>query len=93
MQLDRLQTIRTIYQPLVDAERNVKRMEQVLDFLFMQPILSVRQLQMFLGVSFPIAQRYIDSLVSAGILQEVTGQARNRVFRANEIFQALEGLA
>ncbi len=93
VQLDRLQTIRTIYQPLVDAERNVKRMEQVLDFLFMQPMLSVRQLQMFLGVSFPIAQRYIDSLVSAGILQEVTGQARNRVFRANEIFQALEGLA
>jgi Fic family protein len=93
VQLERLQAIRTIYQPLVDAERNVKRMEQVLDFLFMQPILSVRQLQMFLGVSFPIAQRYVDSLVSAGILQEVTGQARKRVFRANEIFQALEGLA
>lgn len=93
VRLDRLQTIRIAYQSLADAERNARRMEQVLDFLFMQPILSVRQLQTFLGVSFPIAQRYIDRLVSAGILQEVTGQARNRVFRANEIFQALEGLA
>lgn len=91
-QLNRLQAIRTNYQPLVDAERNSKRMEQVLEFLFMQPILSVRQLQTFLGVSFPIAQNYIDRLVRAGIVHEVTGQARNRVFRADEIFQALEGL-
>lgn len=67
-------------------------MEQVLDFLFMQPIFSVRQFQTFLGVSFPIAQNYIDRLVRAGIVHEVTGQARNRVFRADEIFQALEGL-
>jgi len=91
-QLNLLQAIRTNYQPLANAERNSKRMEQVLDFLFMQPILSVRQLQTFLGVSFPIAQNYIDRLVRAGIVHEVTGQARNRVFRANEIFQALEGL-
>jgi Fic family protein len=91
-QLDRLRAIRTTYQSLADVERNARRMEQVLDFLFIQPILSVRQLQTFLEVSFPIAQRYIDRLVSAGILHEVTGQARNRVFRADEIFQALEGL-
>ena len=67
-------------------------MEQVLDFLFMQPVLSVRHIQTFLNVSFPIALRYIDRLVDAGVLQEVTGQSRNRIFRANEIFQALEGL-
>jgi hypothetical protein len=38
-----------------------------------------------------IYQRYIDRLVDAGVLQEVTGQSRNRIFRAYEIFQALEG--
>ena len=92
VRLDRLQTIRTTYQAIADTERNRIRMEQVLDFLFMQPVLSVRQLQTFLNVSFPIAQRYIDRLVDAGVLQEVTGQSRNRIFRANEIFQALEGL-
>ena len=92
VRLNRLQTIRTTYQAIADTERNRIRMEQVLDFLFMQPVLSVRQLQTFLNVSFPIAQRYIDRLVDAGVLQEVTGQSRNRIFRANEIFQALEGL-
>ena len=92
VRLNRLQTMRTNYQTIADSERNRMRMEQVLDFLFMQPVLSVRQLQTFLNVSFPIAQRYIDKLVDAGVLQEVTGQSRNRIFRANEIFQALEGL-
>ena len=92
VRLNRLQTMRTIYQAIADTERNRMRMEQVLDFLFMQPVLSVRQLQTFLNVSFPIAQRYIDRLVDAGVLQEVTGQSRNRIFRANEIFQALERL-
>jgi Fic family protein len=92
VRLNRLQTMRTTYQAIADTERNRMRMEQVLDFLFMQPVLSVRQLQTFLNVSFPIAQRYIDRLVDAGVLQEVTGQSRNRIFQANEIFQALEGL-
>lgn len=92
IRLERLQTIRATYQALARAERNAKRMERVLDFLFMQPVLSVRHLQSFLAVSFPIAQHYVDRLVNASILQEVTGQARNRIYRANEIFEALEGL-
>lgn len=92
MRLGRLQTLRTSYQTLAETERNTRRMEQVLDFLFMQPVLSVRQLEAFLGVSFPVAQRYVDRLVDASILQEITGHSRNRIFRAEAIFQALEGL-
>jgi len=90
--LERLQTIRIRYESLAQTDRQTRRMEQVLDFLFMQPIFSVRQLQAFLGVSFPIAQGYIDKLLDAGVLQELTGQARNRLFRASEIFQTLEKL-
>jgi len=33
------------------------------------------------------AKRYFEKLVGAGILHEATGDARNRVFRANEIFR------
>jgi hypothetical protein len=36
------------------------------------------------------AKRYVDKLVEAGMLHEITGYARNRVFMAHEIFQALE---
>jgi len=29
--------------------------------------------------------------IEGGILREITGQARNRVYRADEILQAIEG--
>ena len=66
-------------------------MEQVLDFLFMRPILSVRQLEDGLAINFVTAKRYIEKLVLAGILHEVTGYSRNRIFRADEILKAVEG--
>jgi len=45
-----------------------------------------------LGVTFPVARRYIEKLVQAGVLQEVTGHARNRIFRAEEIYRTLAGV-
>jgi hypothetical protein len=35
------------------------------------------------------AKRYIEKMVDANVLQETTGYARNRIFQANEIFEAL----
>lgn len=37
-----------------------------------------------------VAARCIEKLVSAGVLQEVTGYARNPVFHVDEIFRALD---
>jgi Fic family protein len=92
VRLERLQALRTKYQAIVESERNPLRMEKVLDILFMRPILSVRQLEEGLAISFVTAKRYIEKLVAAGILHEVTGYARNRIFRADEILKAVEGL-
>jgi len=91
VRLGQLQSLRTKYQAVVESERNTQRMEQVLDFLFMRPILSVRQLEDGLAINFTTAKRYIEKLVRAGILHEVTGYARNRIFRADEILKAVEG--
>jgi ribosomal protein S25 len=38
-----------------------------------------------LAVNYSVAQRYVLQLESAAIVTEITGQARNRVYRANEI--------
>lgn len=92
MRLERLQGLRVKYQAIVESSRNSARMEKALDFLFMRPILSVRQLEAGLGVNFVAAKRYIEKLVSAGILQEATGYSRNRIFRATEILKALEDM-
>lgn len=35
-------------------------------------------------------ERYMERLEEIGILREMTGQARNRLYRADEILQALE---
>ena len=84
--------LRTKYQKIADSDRNPERMEQVLDFLFMRPIFSIRQLSLALGSNYPTAQRYIVKLVELGVLHEITGYARNRIFRADEIFKTLEGI-
>ena len=88
--MTRLQDIRTRYEILVQADRNPARMTAVIDFIFSRPILTIRQLEAALDMPYMAAKRYMDKLVDAEILQETTGYARNRVFLANEIFQALE---
>jgi Fic family protein len=88
--MNRLQDIRTRYEELVQADRNARRMTAVIDFIFSRPILTLRQLEIALVMPYVAAKRYVDKLVAAGILKETTGYARNRVFMAQEIFQALE---
>jgi Fic family protein len=63
---------------------------QAVDLLFSQPVLTVRQAEAALGVSFTTAQRYMQQLVDLGFLREITGQARNRVYRADGVIQAIE---
>lgn len=88
--MTRLQGIRTQYESLIQADRNAARMQSVVDFLFSRPILSIKQLEDALGIPYMAAKRYVEKLVDAGVLLETTGYARNRVFLAREIFQALE---
>ena len=58
--------------------------------LFARPLLTVRQVEETLDVSTPTAQGYINRLEDAGILREITGQARNRVYQADEILKSIE---
>jgi len=45
-----------------------------------------------LNIPFKTTGQYIKKLIQAGILKETTGDARNRVFRADEIILAVEDL-
>ena len=90
--MTRLQGIRTKYESLVQVDRNAQRMSAVIDFIFSRPILTLRQLETALDMPYMAAKRYVDKLVKAGVLSETTGYARNRVFMAHEVFQALENI-
>ena len=54
---------------------------KLLDHLFEQPVINVKAAQERLGVSFPAANGMISELQKVGILIEVTGGRRNRMFR------------
>lgn len=86
--LERLQTLRSSYQSIIDTNRNPKRMTKVVDFLFSRPIFSVKQLSDELNLPVKTAGEYINLLVSKGLLKEITGNSRNRIYRADEIFNA-----
>ena len=85
--MERLREIRVTYQHIVDKDRNPERMSAVIDFLFSRPILSVRQASDGLGIPFKTARDYLAKLEQAGMLREITGYARNRIFQADEIMK------
>ncbi len=52
----------------------------VLEYLYRHPIVSVRDIQNLVGVTYAAANRLVKQLETLGILQEWTGQTRNRRF-------------
>jgi Fic family protein len=88
--IERLGQLRSAYRERLRTERAAERLLQTLDVLFERPILNIRQLEAALDVPYRTAQRYVERLEEIGILREVTGQARNRLYRADEIIHVLE---
>jgi len=86
----RLQDLQQRYRARFQTSRAPARVLQVVDFLFERPVLTIQQVGTMLGVHFPSAQHYVEQLEEAGVLREITGQARNRVYRADEILEAID---
>jgi Fic family protein len=61
----------------------------LLDLLFTYPYCSTTQAARRFDVSFNTAQSAIYNLIEAGILEEVTGQQRNRIYLARSLIQLL----
>lgn len=88
--IHRLQDLREAFRQRFQATRASARVLQVIDLLFERPLVTISQVQASLQVQFPVAQRYVEQLVKAGILREITGNVRNRIYRADAILQAIE---
>jgi Fic family protein len=86
----RLQDLRERYREQFQTKRTAARLLQVVDLLFDQPLVTVNQVAEALDVHFPSANQYVQQLEVAGMLREITGQARNRVYRADEVLAAIE---
>lgn len=54
---------------------------RVLEQLFQRPILSVADVGQLTGTTYPAANNLVSRLAERGIIQEITGYKRNRLFR------------
>jgi len=89
--LQRLGELRLKYAQKIARERTREKLAQAVDFLIGQPIVSVSQLQNGIGLNnYVSAQRYIDRLITLGIVRQPGGRARNRLFVADEILRTIE---
>jgi Fic family protein len=53
---------------------------RILEHLYQRPIVSVNEVQQLIGTTYPAANDLVGRLENEGILEEITGQARNRRF-------------
>jgi Fic family protein len=87
--IGQLQTLQKAYRERFQNRRAAARLLQAVDWLFVQPLFTVQQFADALGVNYATAQRYVTQVEAEGIVREITGQARNRVFAAEAIIQAV----
>lgn len=63
---------------------------QLVNFLFTQPYLTVKEAEEELDVTYQAANNAVKTLVEDDVLVETTGKKRNRMFRAIEIMDIIE---
>ncbi len=63
---------------------------RLIDELFASPYITVNRAKEVMGIAFKSANNIVERLVQAGILREITGQQRYRVYSADEIFHLLD---
>ncbi len=64
--------------------------QRLLDLLFARPAVSITGAQQSLDVSYLTASRAVAALAEAGILEEVTGARRGRVFVAEQLVRCID---
>ena len=80
---------RTYYQTSL-GKRLSPTATELVELIFVKPVLNTRVVQEYLKVTFPAAQKAIKALIEEGILAEITGGKRNKAYAAKEILEILE---
>lgn len=89
--ISRLENLRLSYRELFAKDRSRATLGMLVDYLIGSPITSITQAQEALNIgSYNMIQRNIEKLEALGIVREVTGNKRNRIYHAEEILEVLE---
>jgi Fic family protein len=82
----RLQELRIRYRELLMAQQRAAAPLALVDHLFQQPFISVPRARDALNVTYKAAQKNVEKLVKAGILNPMPGFTYPAYFSADEIF-------
>ena len=83
--IQKLLDLQSRYRALATGRRVPKVVNRLLDYLFANPVISISALSKAWEVPFPTVQRGVDYLIEKGVLREITGRQRNRLYVADEI--------
>ena len=79
----------TYQQKLKEGKRVPQEAARILDYVFSNPFISIARHAKRVDVSYQMVQRAVDFWIEHGLLEEATGQRRNRIFVAPEIFRIM----
>jgi len=86
----KLNELRDDFGARVRSARASALVVATLDELFKVPALSIATLADTLKVTYHSAQKIVEKLVAANVLQEATGRSRNRIYYAPDVVAVIE---
>lgn len=87
---NQLQQLSLEYREALHAKRSSATLLRMCDRLFKNPVFSPNSISRALDLTYVSAQKNIDKLVDAGILREITGRKRGRIYVAQQVMEILE---
>ena len=87
--VQKLLTLKDEYTRIAREPKVPKAVNPLIEVLFGKPIVSISELVKTWNSSFPTVKRAVDYLIKKGILTEMTGKQRNRLYAANEVLDAI----
>ena len=86
----RLEKYREECRALLEEETQSTNVLRVLDQLFANPYITINEISQLLHCHYPTARNNVHTLVDKGILIEMTGRRRGKIFYAPKIWEILE---
>ena len=87
----RLFELRETYRERFQREGARASLLATVDHLFARPVTDISETARALDFTFEAARRLVNSLEAEGVLEEITGRRRNRVYAATEVMRLLQG--
>jgi Fic family protein len=85
----RLQDLQMAWRERLAQTRASALLLRLADHLFASPVLTIPEARQLLGVSYPTAQRNVEKLVQAGVLQQVGESSYGKTYAAADILHVV----